>query len=266
MLAEFFVVERLILFAFAIIIAAALIIIIQRAKRGYKPFIRKISGLEAIDEAVGRATEMGKPVHFSPGIASLGEPEAAQTLAGLAVLSYVAKLTARYDTDLIVTNRIPEVLPITEELVRQSYLAEGKPDSFKPNNIRFLSDEQFAYAAGCLGIMTREKVATNIMMGAFWAESLIFAEGGFAAGSIQVAGTANTHQLPFFIAACDYSLIGEELFAAGAYLSEDPMQTGSIAVQDIGKLIAIILIAAGSIAATAKWTVITDFLARYAGV
>lgn len=265
-MSEFIVMERLILFILAIGFSVAMVIIIKNAQKGKKPFIRKINGLEAIDEAVGRATEMGRPVHFSPGIASLGEEAAAQTLAGLSVLGYVAKLTAKYDTPLIVTIRIPEVLPISEEVVKQSYLAEGKPDAYNPNNIRFLSNEQFAYAAGCLGIMTREKVATNIMMGAFWAESLIFAEGGFAAGSIQVAGTANNHQLPFFIAACDYTLIGEELFAAGAYLSEDPLQLGSIAVQDLGKIVAILLIAIGTLTATFEWTAITDFISKYSAL
>ncbi|SET13784.1 DUF6754 domain-containing protein [Anaerobranca gottschalkii] len=262
-MSDFLVMNRLILFIFTIIMSVAMILIIKSAKGGKKPFVRKINGLEAVDEAVGRATEMGRPVHFSPGISSLGEQTAAQTLAGLSVLGYVSRLTAKYDTPLIVTIRIPEILPISEEIVKQSYLAEGKPDAYNPNNIRFLSDEQFAYAAGCLGIMNREKVATNIMMGAFWAESLIFAEGGFAAGAIQIAGTANTHQLPFFIAACDYTLIGEELFAAGAYLSQDPLQLGSIAVQDIGKLIAIILIVIGTITTTFDWTVITDFISKY---
>ncbi|MGI6365220.1 MAG: DUF6754 domain-containing protein [Bacillota bacterium] len=263
MLEEIFVVNRLALLVFALLIAVVLLITIKQAKKGKKFFIRRISGLEAIDEAVGRATEMGRPVHFSPGIAALSEETAAQTLAGLAVLGYVSRLTAKYDTDLIVTNRMPEVLPISEEVVRQSYLTEGKPESYNPDNIRFLSDEQFAYAAGCMGIMAREKVAANIMMGAFWAESLIFAEGGFVSGSIQVAGTANTHQLPFFIAACDYCLIGEELFAAGAYLSQDPMQVAGIKVQDLGKIAAIILIVVGTITTTFNWPVICDFLVKF---
>lgn len=264
MLEDVFVVNRLVLFGMTLAAALVLLIAIRRAKQGKKFFIRRIAGMEAIDEAVGRATEMGRPVHFSPGIAGLSEETAAQTLAGLAVLGYVAKLAARYDTDLIVTNRMPEVLPITEEVVRQNYLSEGKPENYNPDRIVFLSDEQFAYAAGCMGIMAREKVAANIMMGAFWAESLIFAEGGFAAGSIQVAGTANTHQIPFFIAACDYCLIGEELFAAGAYLSQDPMQVAGIKVQDWGKLAAILLIVIGTITTTCKWHVICDFFARYA--
>lgn len=264
MLKDILVENRLVLFVLMAVFSVALLLAIRQAKKGKKFFIRRIGGMEAIDEAVGRATEMGRPVHFSPGIGSLNEEVAVQTLAGLSILGYVAKLAAKYDTNLIVTNRIPEVLPISEEVVRQSFLSEGKLENYNPNNIVFLSDEQFAYAAGCMGIMAREKVAANIMMGAFWAESLIFAEAGFAAGSIQVAGTANTHQIPFFIAACDYCLIGEELFAAGAYLSQDPMQVVGIKVQDWGKIAAILLIILGAISATCNWPVISDFLAKFA--
>lgn len=265
MLEDIIVSERLLLFALTAAAAILLLVAIRRARGGKEFFIRRLAGMEAIDEAVGRATEMGRPVHFSPGISSLSEDTAAQTLAGLAVLGYVARLAAKYDTELIVTNRMAEILPITEEVVRQSYLSEGKPEKYNPDNVIFLSDEQFAYAAGCMGLMAREKVAANIMMGAFWAESLIFAEGGFAAGSIQVAGTANTHQIPFFIAACDYCLIGEELFAAGAYLSQDPMQVAGIKLQDWGKLAALLLIIVGTVATTCNWPVISDFLARFAG-
>jgi hypothetical protein len=83
------------------------------------------------------------------------------------------------------------------------------------------------------------------MVGGYWAESLQLAEVGFSVNAIQIAGTANTHQIPFFVAACDYSLIGEEIYAAGAYLSKDPVQSGSVAGQDIGKAIAIVLIVVG---------------------
>ena len=74
-------------------------------------------------------------------------------------------------------------------------------------------------------------------MGAFFAESLILAETGNSIGAIQIAGTAMPSQLPFFVAACDYTLIGEEFFAASAYLSGQPDQLGSLKGQDVGKLI-----------------------------
>ena len=161
-----------------------------------------------MDEAIGRCTEMGRPVHFSPGI---GDVQNAQTLAAMSILGYVAKQCARYDTDIIATNRNIIVYPISEEIVKQAYAEVGKVDAFKVENVRWISDDQFAYATGVTGIMFREKPAANILVGAFWAESLVFAEVGATAGAIQISGTANTHQIPFFVAACDYCLIGEEL-------------------------------------------------------
>jgi hypothetical protein len=83
-------------------------------------------------------------------------------------------------------------------------------------------------------------------MGAFFAESLILAETGNTIGAIQVAGTAMPAQLPFFVAACDYTLIGEEFFAASAYLSGEPDQLGSLKGQDIGKVIVFIGIVIGA--------------------
>ena len=90
------------------------------------------------------------------------------------------------------------------------------------------------------------------LLGAFYAESLILAETGNSIGAIQIAGTAKPPQLPFFVAACDYTLIGEELFAASAYLSKEPRMLGSLKGQDAGKGIAILFIIVGSVLATAE--------------
>lgn len=234
---------------FELAFSIGLILMITRSRKGLKvPAIRKVSGLEALDEAIGRATELGQPVHYSPGI---GDFQNSQTLASFAILGYVARMCAKYDTRLITTNRNPVVYSVTEEIVHQAFVAEGRSDSFVADDVRFMSDDQFAYASGVLGIMAREHVATNVMMGAFWAESLIFAEAGAISGAIQIAGTANTHQIPFFVAACDYALIGEELYAASAYLSKDPVLIGNLVGQDFGKIFGVIIIIIGTIMATA---------------
>jgi hypothetical protein len=238
-----------------VIISACIIYSIVKARGGKLPFIRTIPGLAALEEAVGRATEMGRPVHFTPGIAGLTGETASQTYAALEVLSYVSRLVARYNSRIIVTIRQPLVLPMAEEIVRQAFLIEGKPDRYDPTDVRYLSSEQFAYAAGVMGIMEREQVAANVMLGGFWAESLMFAETGRHIGAIQIAGTANLHQIQFFVAACDYTMIGEDLYAAGAVVSRDPIKMGSIRGQDIGKIIALILVVVGVISKTvgADW-------------
>jgi len=244
-----------------IIIMGAAFYFIQRARRGIVPKIRRVPGLDAIDEAIGRATEMGRPVFCSHGIAGLSSATyGPQTIAGLGVLSYVAQMCARYGTRLIVPVRILAVLPIATEIVETAYKLEGKPEQFRKEDIMYLSPWQFAYSLSYMSLMEREKAAANIMIGAYWAESLQLAETGYRAGAVQVSGTANTHQIPFFVVATDYCLIGEEIYAAGAYLSKDAMLLASIVAQDVGKYIAIALSLIGAILSTGGITVIVDLL------
>lgn len=223
------------------------LIYIRLAGRGREFFVRKISGLNAMEEAIGRATEMGRPVLYVPGIDDLNN---IQTIASMVILSDVARLTATYETPVIVPVCKPFVVPVAEEAVKQGCLKAGRPELYNPDNVRYLSDEQFAFTAGVNGIMLRESTAANIYMGSFFAESLILAETGFSAGAIQVAGTANIHQLPFFVAACDYALIGEELFAASAYLSKEPKLLGTLKASDLAKIIIIGLLIIGFITET----------------
>jgi hypothetical protein len=216
---------------------------IYHARKGKQLFIRRIAGLDAVEEAVGRATEMGRPILFVPGIGGVSD---IATISSLNILGEIAKKTAQYSTDLIVPNRDPIVFPIAREFVKEAHTKVGRPDTFKPDNIFFITQEQFAYAAAVDGIMVRDKPATNFLLGIFYAESLILAETGAMVGAIQIAGTDQITQLPFFITACDYTLIGEELYAASAYLAREPLLLGSLVGQDYGKLAIIITVVLGS--------------------
>jgi len=236
-------------FSFCLYLAASAVLLwsITAGRRGRQPRVREIAGLQAIEEAVGRSAEMGKPVHYSLGIGGLIKSHGPMTLAGLSVLGHVAQVVARYDVQLIVTVSQPEVLPLASDIVRQAFANEGKQDLYQIDTVRFLSTNQFAYAAGVMGLVQREKVAANIMMGWFAGESMLLAEAGHEAGGIQIAGTANISQLPFFAASCDYTLIGEELYVAGAVLSGDAVQLASIKGQDIIKILLWLLAALGTI-------------------
>lgn len=227
-----------------VVFSCAVLLFIRSAKKGKPLFVRKINGLDAIEEGVGRATEMGRSVLFVPGI---GEIDDIQTIAGLAILSRVAHITAEYETELICPVLYPLSFAAAQEMVKSAYVDEGKTENFKPDTVRYIAGEQFAYVAAVSGIMFREKPATNIFMGAFYAESLLLAETGQSTGAIQVAGTASPEQLPFFIAACDYTLMGEELFAASAYLSREPLLLGSLKGQDLMKIILVMIIIIGVI-------------------
>lgn len=234
-------------FVSSVMFFAFVLYFIASAQAGKKPFVRRIPGVAAIEEAIGRATEMGRPVLFVPGVTDIDD---IQTVAGLVILENVARITARYETPIRVPVTYPIPFTIAEEMVKSGYLHAGRSDQYDPDSVRFISPEQFAYVAAVTGIMLRDKPAAHIFMGAFFAESLLLAEVGFSTGAIQVAGTANVHQLPFFVVACDYTLIGEELYAASAYLSGEPKLVGSLKGADLIKVVIITTMIVGCVLET----------------
>lgn len=247
---QYFNLSRLPMALCIIILFASILLYIKRARKGDRLFIRKIPALNAIEEAIGRATEMGKPVLYVPGIMDIDDP---QTIASMSILSRVAEKTAEYGTPLYVPTSRSMAMTMAQQVVKESATRAGRPDWFNPDNVRYITDDQFAYVSAVDGIMVRERPATNLYLGTFYAESLILAETGHSTGAIQIAGTAMPDQLPFFVAACDYTLLGEELYAASAYLSQEPVQLGSLKGQDFGKLIFISVIVIGVISQIFNW-------------
>ncbi|OQW33639.1 MAG: hypothetical protein A4E19_03355 [Nitrospira sp. SG-bin1] len=219
---------------------------ISHAKRN-EIFLRRIPGLDAVDEAIGRATELGKPILYLTGAHDLHDPS---TIAAAVILGKVAKRAALYETELLVPHREPITMAVCQEITKQAYLEAGKPDLFKEDANFFITADQFSYTAAVDGIMLRKKPAANFFMGAYFAESLLLTETGASTGAIQIAGTDSDHQLPFFVTTCDYTLIGEELYAASAYLSKEPVQIGTLRGQDIGKAVILTTIAVGTALAT----------------
>ncbi|MDD2332260.1 MAG: hypothetical protein PHI68_06380, partial [Candidatus Cloacimonetes bacterium] len=230
---------------FAVVIALTLFFV----KRGKGMYIRPIAGLEELDNAVGRATEMGRPIMFVPGWGTLGD---VCTISSMMILNQVAKKTAEYDTRLISPHADYFVVSLAQEMVRNAYSEVGRPDAFNQDDIFFVSDSQFAFSASVNGLTIRERVATIFYMGFFNAEVLIMTETGNQSGAIQIAGTDAITQVPFFITSCDYTLIGEEFYAASAYLSRDVELVSMLKASDYFKLMIIFFAVVGTILTTLR--------------
>ncbi len=224
---------------------------VRKARKGHDLYIRPIAGIHEIDNAIGRATEMGRPILYIMGSGSLSD---IPIIASLGILSQVARKAAEYDTRLIVPCYDYIVMPVAQEVVREAHYEAGRPDSYDKNNVFYLTQVQFAYVAGVNGIMIREKVATNFFLGFFAAEALLMTETGNAIGAIQIAGSDAVTQIPFFITTCDYTLIGEELYAASAYLNREPMLLGTLKAQDYYKFLILTCIIIGAVLSTVQIT------------
>ncbi|MDD5309013.1 MAG: hypothetical protein PHU25_17005 [Deltaproteobacteria bacterium] len=249
----------------AVVVFAGLFLWFVRAGRKGRPLhLRPIAGLSAIDDAVGRAAEMGRPILFSPGLSDIGHPS---TLASMGLLSKVAERAARLRARIIVPNYSPLVFPVTQSVVRAAFLRAGRPQNTDLADVSYLTSRSFTYAAAVAGSMVRERTASNFLFGHFFSEALILAETGASTGAVQIGGTDSDAQLPFFITTCDYTLIGEELFAAAAMVSGDPVSRSTIKAHDAFKVLIVACILLGlalSLAGVAGVDVAAELAARLA--
>jgi hypothetical protein len=183
-------------------------------------------------------------LHVSLGQASLISAAGPTSVAALAVLDRLAKDGCANDTPPIVTLGEGTLLPAAQGTLRFAFHQAGHSSGFAAELVQFIAPESvpFAYAAGVSSIIQQDKPASNILVGRFGPEVAVMAEAADRQHAAQVIGTDNPGALAVAAAVTDHLLIGEELFAAGAYLEGKPAQVASLQLQDLLRLIIILAI------------------------
>ncbi|HDN81024.1 MAG: hypothetical protein DRI61_14425 [Chloroflexi bacterium] len=211
--------------------------------RGSPP-LRPLRALESLRRALNRAIESGKPVHVSIGTGSIGERDTAESMAGLAVLGYVEEQGSYYRTPVLSTFATPSTLVAAYDARRKATEAGGTPP---PGRIYFLAPQKIAYAAGASEVIKDEEAQVNVMIGSFGYEYLLLGEMTEHRGIEHIGGTTDPRVLPFVYASSENYLLGEEIFAANAYLSSNPGALASLLAQDRMRTLLAVLIVVGMI-------------------
>jgi hypothetical protein len=224
-------------------------------KRGASFTLRPIAGYEALKGLLGKSAEAGQPVHLSMGTSGIGDQATADTMAALNVLDYLAERGAISASPPIVTCAHPTALPVAQDLLRRAYRRQGYPEEFDPARVRMIAPDPqlylggqnaaFAYAAGTMRLLDHQKLIANVMVGRFGAEFLLLGETGARKNLIQIGGTSDTAVLPFVNATMTHPLIGEEIYAGGAYLSSKSAHLGSLLAQDVMRWLLVAGLVAG---------------------
>ena len=209
---------------------------------GKDMFIRRLPALDRIEEVVGRAAEMGKPAMF---VAGNDTPESGSTMAAFAVFESVANYAVVTQTEVVVPVQVPLVDVVLRSSLRNIFTLAGRPELFNEDEVSYEVDNQPAYIGIVGDSMETHSPASIFYFGDFTYESMVYTEMGNNIGAVQVAGCENPKQTAFFIVGCDYCLIGEELFAAGAYLKRDVIQMATLLAQDRIKILAFLTMLLG---------------------
>lgn len=234
-----------------ILMAVLSYVFVQRANIKL-PEIRKIPALDAIGEAVGRATEMGQSVLFTTGQGGIEGSgfKGAASLAGMNVLSNVAYKTAELGVPLIQVVEQASMLPISESVTSDAYALAGKSEDYKPEDIQFAGGRSFSYEIAVMSALNKENIGATIHVGHYDHSAVTIAGAGSQAGAYQIGGTTAVKQIAFFVAFMDHAFFGEEVLAAGAYLAQDPLQLGSLVAEDWTKILGMGLMLLGAITST----------------
>jgi hypothetical protein len=234
-----------VLLGLLLVFIAAWVVGRRRAGRWLPDEWRAIPAFERLPSAIQRVVEQGRALHITLGRGSLWSGVAMDSLAGIEVLKFIARRLRLTGQMPLVTTGDATLHLLAEDQVHRlgcgqaSGLSQAKPD------VRWLTATPPAYATGVMGILAHEPVEVNVMTGFFGAEYLLMGEAGAQRVAVPLGGASEPGVLPFVFATSRAALLGEELYAAGAYLAHQPWHLGSLWAQDVVRwLIVLALIVA----------------------
>ena len=229
-----------------IFLSAALMVILAALRRKSAPAFREIPAFSHLRQAIGRVVEDGTRLHVSLGRGALVTPQSASAMAGLTLLRRLAELTSAGDQPPIATSGDAALAILSQDTLQTASQASAQ-GIYDPTAGRLTGLTPFSYAAGAIPAIRDENISANVLMGNFGVEAALLAEAAERANNFTLAASDNLAAQAVLFASAQEPLIGEELYAAGAYMDAGPVHSASLTVQDILRWLIILVILAGAL-------------------
>ena len=208
--------------------------------------LRPIRAFDRLRREIGLAVEAGKRLHVSLGRGGLVGMENGSALVGLSILERVARTASVSDRPPVATSGDGSLAILSQDTTRSVFKSIGEESQYHPSSGRLTGLTPFGYAAGVIPVITDEQVAMTVMAGHFGSEVALIADAAERNNTITLAGSDDITAQAVMYAAADEPLIGEELYAAGAYLKSGPLHVASLRAQDIIRWGLVLVILAGA--------------------
>ena len=229
-----------------VVISAILLLIITYLRRKSPAVFRRIEAYERLNRMVGLSVENGTRLHISLGRGNLFTSRGASALAGLAMLRRLAERTSMSDRPPIVTSGDASLSILSQDTLQAGYRAAGAEDQYRVSTGRLAGLTPFSYAAGTMSVTRDEVVSANVVIGDLGTEAALLAEAADREDTSLIAASDNLSAQSILYASAQEPLIGEELFASGAYVGAGASHDASLQVQDILRWLVILAILGGA--------------------
>jgi len=214
-----------------------------RRRKSYT--LRPIPAFQALHGLLGRNVEQGKRVHVSLGRAGVGGEQTAVVSAALDVLHDLADQGACVGVSPVVTVADPVLMLVAQDAIYRACQRRDRVGSYVETDVQMIAPAPSAYAVGALDVINDQGTGANVTVGHLGDEYLLLGEPGAQRGITQVVGSDVLDTQAFLGATSDRVLLGEEMFAAGAYLGGRPAHIASLYLQDTIRVLVAIAIVIG---------------------
>lgn len=227
----------------AVMLAAALL---GKRKGGYR--LRALPALGHFVKAIGLAVESGSRLHLGLGRGGVIGARGAVSMVGLSLLERIARVALISDRPPAATSGDGAVALLAQDTlrsVRRTSAGEGPEDAAQG---LLTGATPLSYAAGTLPILYDEQVSATLLAGHFGSEAALIADAATRKGGLTMGGSDSLIAQAALYAAAEEPLIGEEVFASGAYLKAGAMHNASLRAQDFLRWALILAMIAGAAA------------------
>lgn len=208
--------------------------------------LRDIPAFAQLQRLIGLSVEEGTRLHVSLGRSGLLTGRGGASLAGLAMLRTLTERTSVGDQPPVATTGDPALALLTQDTLQAGYQAAAAGDLYIPTTGRLSGLTPFSYAAGAMPVLREENVSANLLIGGFGPEAALITDAAMRVGVPTIGATDDLAAQSILYAAAQEPLIGEELFAAGAYLGADPAHAASVTLQDILRWLLVLFLLGGA--------------------
>jgi hypothetical protein len=228
----------------SVLVFAALTILRRRRESDIQ--MREIPPFQDLWDELGRAAESGKPLHIALGNGGLGSGNTVSSLAGLQVLEGLVDAAVSYDVPPIVTVGDATLLPLAQDVLRRAYARGQIAEFYDPSQVRFVAPSPVAYAAGAVPVGAPEDVTANVAVGAFGSEVSLVADMSDRRRTSEAGAVDTAEAIGALYPATDRLAMGEELYAAGAQITEEKKYTTGLIAQDVLRFVLALVILASA--------------------
>ena len=229
-----------------VLVTAGLVLGLTFIRRKSMPVFREIPAFTRLKRAIGISVEDGTRLHISLGRGGLQTPHGAPALAGLAMLRHLTEQTSVSDRPPVVTSGTGDLAILSRDTLQAGYRAAGAQELYNPATGRLSGLTPFSYASGAIPSMRDENVSANVLIGHFGPEVALLTDAADRTNSLAVAAADDPAAQAVLYASVDDPLIGEELFAAGAYTNAGTFHQASLQAQDILRWVIVVVLLVGS--------------------